>query len=99
MLCVLGGRYLLTGTTGPGGGGGQHLQRQTTLVLKSMSHGGKCHMKLIRLQTTIFDWWPQLWSQIVSVTTLDAENTTLLESCIHFYIFTNVSDMYTKYAT
>ena len=30
-------------------------------------------------------------------TTLNAENTTLLASCIQFYMFANSSDMYTKY--
>ena len=32
-------------------------------------------------------------------TTLDAENTSLQDSCIQFYMFTGISDMYTKYAT
>ena len=32
-------------------------------------------------------------------TKLDVENTTLLDSCILFYMFKNTSDMYTKYAT
>ena len=30
---------------------------------------------------------------------LDAENTTVLDSCIQFYMFTNISDMCIKYAT
>ena len=40
----------------------------------------------------------EAYSQIVIDTKLDAENSTLLDS-IQFYIFTNISDMYTKYAT
>ena len=38
-------------------------------------------------------------SMIVIVTKLDGENKTLLDSCIEFYMFTNISDMYTQYST
>ena len=31
-------------------------------------------------------------------TKLDAENTIVLDSCMQFYMFTNISDMYIKYA-
>ena len=37
--------------------------------------------------------------QIVITTKLDAENTILLDSYIQFYMFTNIFDIYTKYAT
>ena len=32
-------------------------------------------------------------------TTLDAENTIVLDRCNHIYMFTNISDMDAKYAT
>ena len=38
-------------------------------------------------------------SQIVITTQLDTENTTVLDSYIQVYMFTNISDMYIKYAT
>ena len=41
----------------------------------------------------------QRYSHILIATKLDAENTTLLDSYIQFYIFTNISGRYTKYAT
>ena len=40
-------------------------------------------------------------SQIGIATKLDTETTIVLDSCIQFYMFTNIADMYTstKYAT
>ena len=37
-------------------------------------------------------------SQIVIATKLDAENTPLLDSCIQFFKYTNISDIYSMYA-
>ena len=37
--------------------------------------------------------------QFVIAIKLGAENTIVLDSCIKFYMFTNISDVYTKYAT
>ena len=38
-------------------------------------------------------------SQIVIATKLDGENTTLVDSFIQVYMFTNIYDVYTKYST
>ena len=49
---------------------------------------------------------PYIWnpsikgtSLIMIATKLDAENTIVLNSCIQFYMLTNISDIHTKYAT